>query len=88
MAASTRGGEAEVLGAAEPDPHLCHVRAVAHDEIAEAFRVTRPAHDGGFLAIDAPLHVERPFLCILAAQERVVDLLPCPTDLGSPGAGF
>jgi hypothetical protein len=28
------------------------------------------------------LHVDRPFLGILAMQERLVDLLPFPTDLG------
>lgn len=82
------GREAEVLGAADPDPHLGHVLAMENHQIAEAFRVTRLARNGGFLSIDAALHVERPFLGILPAQERFAEVLPLSTDLGSPGAGF
>ena len=70
------------------DAALASVDVIERDEIAEAFRVARPARDGGFLAVDAALHVERPLLGILAAQERLIDVLPLPTDLGSPGAGF
>lgn len=69
-----QGDEAEVLAAADPDADLFHVLTMERD--------------GGFLAVDAAVDVERLFLGILAAQERLVDVRPLPTDLGSPGAGF
>lgn len=77
-----------LLGAADLDTYFFHVLTKERDEIAEEFRVTRLARDDGFLTVNAALHIKRPFLGILSAKERLLDVSPLATDLGSPIGGI
>jgi hypothetical protein len=58
------------------------------NELAKQLCFARFLGAQGFLAIDTALHIYRPFLRILTPEERLVEVLPLATDLGSPRAGF
>jgi hypothetical protein len=53
------------------------------NDIAERFRI--PGAAGWLAAIDAPLGFKRPFLPVLKAEKRVVDILSLSSDLDAPG---
>ena len=62
---------------------LLEVRAVKRDEVAHELGVSGPG-SGRFLAVDAPLDVECPFLGILSAPEGLVDIFTLAPNLGAP----
>ena len=46
------------------------------NQVGECFRVPRASRESGFATIDTPLDLERPFLGVLSAAERLVDNFP------------
>ena len=80
--------EAGSLGTTNVLPDLFQVLAMKRDEIAEKLDVARLARRCWFLAIDAPLDIDAPFLRVLSAEKCLVDIFPLSSDLDSPGALF
>jgi hypothetical protein len=72
------------LGTSDVFPDLFQVLAMERDEIAEELEVARLACRCRFLAIDPPLDIDAPFLCILSAEKCLVDIFPLSSDLDSP----
>src|SRR5580700_2973721 len=81
-------GEAHPFGTTNAFADPLQVFAMQLDQIAECFRVAGASRDCGFAAIDAPLDLKRPFLGILSAQERLIDIFSFPPHLGSLGPGI
>lgn len=81
-------GETRRLRSSDAFPDVLKVLAMQLNQITERFRLTRASYQSGFAAIDTPLDIECPFLGVLAAEERFVDILSFPPHLDSPGARF
>ncbi|WP_316180593.1 MULTISPECIES: hypothetical protein [unclassified Bradyrhizobium] len=80
--------EARSFGATNVLSHLGQILTMKRDEIAEELDVAGLLRRCRFLAIDPPLDIDGPFLGILSAEKRPVDIFPLSSDLGSPRAGF
>jgi hypothetical protein len=78
--------EAGHLGTTDVLPDLFQVLAMKRDEIAEELGVAGFARSRRFLAIDPPLDINAPFLCVLSAEECLIDIFPLSSDLDSPRA--
>jgi hypothetical protein len=76
------------LGASDPFADLFQVLTVKRDEVTKELDVPGFPRRRGFLSIYATLDIESPFLCVLPAEECVIDIFPLSSDLGSPGPRF
>ncbi len=81
-------GETRRLRSSDAFSDVLKILAMQLNQITERFRLTRASYQSGFAAIDTPLDIECPFLGVLAAEERPVDILSFPPHLDSPGARF
>jgi hypothetical protein len=71
-----------VLETTDVLPDLFQVLAMERDEIAEELNVAGLARRCRFLAIDPPLDIDTPFLCVLSAEKCLVDIFPLIVGLG------
>jgi hypothetical protein len=58
------------------------------DKIAEELDVARLACRCRLLTIDPSFDIDAPFLRVLSAKKRLVDIFSLSSDLDSPGARF
>jgi hypothetical protein len=79
--------EAGSLGTTDILSDLLQVLAMKRDEIAEELDVAGFARRCQFLAIDALLDIDAPFLRILSAEKCLADICPfLSSDLDAPRA--
>jgi len=79
-------GEAGSLGTTDVLPHFLQILTMKRDEIAEERNALRFVRGCRFPTVDPPLDINGPFLSVLSAEKRRVDIFPLSSDLDSPRA--
>ena len=79
-------GEASSLGSTDVRPDLLQLLTMKFDEIGEELNALGFVRGCRFSAVDPPLDINSPFLSVLSAEKRRVDIFPLSSDLDSPRA--